>query len=72
MSAQTQPNMQFNSRILQYGDVVDRALNKENARFYMAQNTECISEVYVFIMYFAIKEINLYNLQINNKIKTNK
>jgi len=44
------------------GDVVDRALNKENARFCMAQIAACISGVCMFIVYFANKEINLHNL----------
>jgi len=42
--------------------MMDRALNKEDAEFYLARITECISEVCVFIMYFARKEINVYNL----------
>jgi hypothetical protein len=41
---------------------MDRALNKENAEFYFAQITECVSEVCVFILYFARKEINVCNL----------
>ena len=38
----------------------------------MAQITECISEVCMFIIYFESKEINLYNLYKNNKINNNK